>query len=327
MFLAGDIGGTKTVLALYEPTGTDFQSVREQVFSSHAFAKFEDLLDAFLGKPPSVSLHSACFGIAGAVIEGHSHTTNLPWDLDEASLEKHVGAQRVKLLNDLEAAAYGMLYLSPDELAVIQAGQTPSKRGNIAVIAAGTGLGEAMLYWDGHEFHPIASEGGHADFGPSSALELDLWKYLSEKFGGHVSWERLLSGPGIHNAYEFLKQRGEIPESSEVAEQLKTGDPNAIIANHGLDETDRLSVAALSLFCSVYGSEAGNMALRCVAHGGVIIGGGIAPRILPALKRGEFTRAFAAKGRMRGLLESLEIRVALNARAPLIGAAHYARRL
>jgi len=327
MLLAGDIGGTKTVLALLEATSTGVHFLREQVFPSQAYATFDELLVAFLGRPPAANLTAACFGVAGAVVDGHSHATNLPWDLEEAALANLLGASRVKLLNDLEAAAYGMLHLAPDELAVIQAGQSSNRRGNVAVIAAGTGLGEAMLYWDGQEYQPIASEGGHADFGPSSELELDLWKYLSVKFGGHVSWERTLSGPGLHNVYEFLKERGEIPESPELSQQLQTGDPNATIAQHGIDQTDPLCVAAVALFCSIYGSEAGNMALRYVAFGGVILGGGIAPRLLPALTRGEFTRAFAAKGRMRSLLESLEIRVAMNPRAPLIGAAYYAQRL
>ncbi|WP_422926270.1 glucokinase [Singulisphaera sp. PoT] len=329
MFLAGDIGGTKTVLALFESSDKDLHCVREEVYPSRDYKTFDHLLKVFLESSPGQRIESACFGVAGAVVEGRSHATNLNWDLEEGALAKLLGVSRVKLLNDLEAAAYGMLFLKPEEMEVIQEGHPgpDQNRGNIAVIAAGTGLGEAMLYKEGDEHQPIASEGGHADFGPSSDLQLDLWKYLSAKFGGHVSWERVLSGPGIHNLYLFLRDRGEIPESPHVAEEIRTGDPNAAITKHGLDETDPLSEAALDLFCSIYGSEAGNMALRLVAFGGVIIGGGIAPKILPALKRGEFTRAFAAKGRMRSLLEQIEIRVALNPRAPLIGAAHYARRI
>lgn len=327
MLLAGDIGGTKTVLALFEESEGDLRKVRESTFPSRAYETFDKILLEFLASAAEESPRAACFGVAGIVVDGHSDATNLAWSLDERALGPEIGVPRVKLLNDLEAAAYGMLYLGPDERSILQAGTAGRRTGNVAVIAAGTGLGEAMLFWDGEHYHPIASEGGHADFAPTSALEIELLLYLRDKFGGHVSWERVLSGPGIHNLYEFLRDRGHGVEAPEVAEQLLQGDPNATIAGHALAGTDPLSVAAVDLFCSVYGAEAGNLALRCVATGGVIIGGGIAPKILSALTKGAFTRSFAAKGRLSPLLSSIEVSVALDPRAPLIGAAHYAARL
>lgn len=327
MFLAGDIGGTKTVLALFESTDGGLRRVREKIFPSRSYPTFDRILAEFLAEEPRVTLRAACLGVAGMVIDGHSHATNLPWDLDEQALAQEIKVPQVKLLNDLEAAAYGVLHLGPDQKSVLQQGSRDGRPGNVAVIAAGTGLGEAMLYWDGTHHQPIASEGGHADFGPTAPLEVELLGYLREKFGGHASWERVLSGPGILNLYSFLRDCGHGAESPEVAEKLKTGDPNATIAGLALAGADPLCVATLELFCTLYGAEAGNMALRYVAFGGVIVAGGIAPKILPALKSGAFTRAFSAKGRPRPLLETIQVEVALDPRAPLIGAAYYAMRL
>jgi glucokinase len=197
----------------------------------------------------------------------------------------------------------------------------------VAVIAAGTGLGEAMLYWDGQHHHPLASEGGHADFAPQTDQEIELLKYLRAKCGGHVSYERVLSGPGFSNVYTFLRDRGYYPEPPWLAEKLQGGNPNVIITQLGLAGEDPLCVATLDLFCTLYGAEAGNLALKCVAVGGVFVGGGIAPKILPALQKGGFLRGFTDKGRFSELVKSIEVSVALNPRAPLLGAAHFARRL
>lgn len=327
MFLAGDIGGTKTVLAIFESSGDALRKIREETFPSQSYTAFDTILGEFLEKESPSNLRAICLGVAGTVIDGRSHATNLPWNLDEAELAAQRGVPRVKILNDLEAAAYGVLHLRADQLCVLQAGSRGKRAGNVAVIAAGTGLGEAMLYWDGAHYQPIASEGGHADFGPTTRLEAELWEYLSAKFGGHVSWERVLSGPGVHNIYSFLRDCGHGTESREVEERMATGDPNAAIAEFGLAGTDPLCVRTLEILASIYGAEAGNMALRYVAYGGVIVAGGVAPKLLPALQKGEFTRAFSAKGRLRSFLETIEVSVALDPRAPLIGAAHYAMRL
>jgi glucokinase len=324
MFLAGDIGGTKTILALFQRSGDGVELVCDGTFPSHGHATFEEILRAFLAEQPGVQLVSACLGVAGPVVDGRCHTTNLPWVLDERVLAQVLGVPRVKLLNDLEATAFGMPFLRSDELCVLQPGASPRKRGNVAVIAAGTGLGEAMLYWDGRRYHPIASEGGHADFAPHDDREAELLKYVREQTGGHVSYERVLSGPGIHTIYLFLRDRGYYPEPPWLARTVEAGDANAVIAQLGLVGDQPLCSATIEMFCAIYGAEAGNIALRCVALGGVYVGGGIAPKLLPALQSGGFVRAFRDKGRLSDLLGSIEVSVALNERAALLGAAHYA---
>jgi len=254
------------------------------------------------------------------VIEGNSKATNLPWELDERRLAEALRVSRVKLLNDLEAAAYGMLQLEPPDLCVMQPG-SPHK-GNIAVIAAGTGLGEAILYWDGARYHPMATEGGHADFAPRNDLEIGLLRYLQKEFD-HVSYERVLSGPGLFNIYRFLRDSEIAPEPEWLRTRIATDDPSAVISEIGLAGNDPLCTKALDLFCSAYGAEAGNLALKAFAIGGVYIGGGIAPKLLSRLKESTFLHAFSDKGRFSELLRSIEVKVALNLRTPLIGAAHY----
>lgn len=327
MYLAGDLGGTKTVLGLFEPSGDRLAPVAETTFHSHDFSKFDDLLKQFLGSQPTRPLRAACFGVAGAVVDGRSQTTNLPWVLDERALASVIGVDRVRLINDLEATAFGMLYLDESELVSLNPNAHVKHGGNRAVIAAGTGLGEALLYWDGRDYHPIASEGGHGDFGPHTDLEIELLRYLRAEFGGHVSYERVLSGPAFSNIYDFLRARGEISESPDVAAQLKQGDRNAVISQLGLAGVDPLCAATVELFCAIYGAEAGNLALRGVAVGGVYVGGGIAPKLLPSLQRGGFLAGFVDKGRFREFLEKIDVRVALNPKAALLGAAHFASRL
>lgn len=326
MIVAGDIGGTKTVVALFEEAGATLTPVRDETFKSKDHSSLEQILGKFL---KGEKLRAGCFGVAGAVIEGKAQTTNLPWSLDEQKLAVATGAPRVKLLNDLEAAAYGMLHLKPDELVSLNPANPAPRKGNVAVIAAGTGLGEAMLYYDGQRHHPLASEGGHCDFAPQNDVEIDLLKYLGQKFNGHVSYERVLSGPGYMNVYEFLRDCGYHPETPELKAKLNSPDlpAAAVITQLGQAGTDPLCRATNDLFCEIYGAEAGNLALKCVAVGGVFVGGGIAPKMLPDLQRGGFLKAFTAKGRFGKLMNSLPVCVALNARAPLIGAAHYALHL
>ncbi|MDE2321035.1 MAG: glucokinase [candidate division NC10 bacterium] len=324
MILAGDIGGTKTVIGLFEEAGNRLHAIREGTFSSQSYSMLEEILSQFLGSGSHPSLRVACFGVAGPVIEGRTKATNLPWELDERNLATALCVPQVKLLNDLEAAAYGMLHLEPTDLRVLQPGLT--RKSNIAVIAAGTGLGEAILYWDETRYHPIATEGGHADFAPCSDLEVDLLGYLQKEFG-HVSYERVLSGPGLFNIYRFLLARSEVPEPEWLQKRIAEGDPGTVVSEIGLAEEHPLCTEALELFCSVYGAEAGNLALKAFAIGGVYVGGGIAPKILPKLQDGTFTRAFADKGRFADLLRSIEVKVTLNLRVPLIGAAHYGLKL
>ena len=329
MILAGDIGGTKTILALYEEAGDELRKLRDARYPSAEHDSLEGIIETFLGRDRGLELRAACFGVAGAVIDGRSQATNLSWVMDESSLEEATGASRVKLLNDLQAMAYGMLHLPAEDFAHLNLGNRKDRRGNVAVIAAGTGLGEAMLYWDGKEHHPIASEGGHADFAPQSDQEIELLRYLRAKLDGHVSFERVLSGPGLFNIYQFLRDTGQGEEPEWLARELGQGDPNVTVTKYGLPPGGEvpLCAAAIELFSSIYGAEAGNMALRILAVGGVFVGGGIAPKLLPALQGGAFMRGFADKGRFSELLSKIEVCVSLNPRTPLIGAAQYAKRL
>jgi len=324
--LAGDLGGTKTLLALYRERSGRYALLRDATFPSRAHATFEEILDAFLAGGPQETIDAACFDVAGPVVEGRVRTTNLPWTLDETALAAKLGTPRVKLLNDLEATAYGMLALTADDLVCLHPGASPARKGHVAVIAAGTGLGEAYLFWDGAAYHPIASEGGHADFAPRSDLEIGLLRWLREKLGGHVSWERVLSGPGLYAVYQYLRDTGFAPEPDWLAREIASGDPGAAISEGALTRNDPLCTKALDAFCELYGAEAGNMALRGLTYGGVFVGGGIGPKILPALKRG-FPRGYLDKGRFASLVGSIPVHLSLEPRTALIGAAHYAMRL
>ena len=325
--VAGDLGGTKTLLALYHEKNGRFALLRDASYPSRGHRTFEEILDAFLAAGPAETIDAACFDVAGPVADGRVQTTNLPWVLDERALASRLGTPRVKLLNDLEATAYGMLHLPASDLACLHPGATPTRHGHIAVIAAGTGLGEAWLFWDGKEHHPIASEGGHADFAPRNDVEIGLLRWLAKKVGGHVSYERVLSGPGLFNVYEYLRDSGAAPESAALKAELQGGgDPSAAVSVAALQHGDPLASQALDLFCEIYGAEAGNMALRCLTFGGVFLGGGIAPKILPALQR-SFVKGYLAKGRFEKLLHDIPVHVSLEPRTALLGAANYALRL
>ncbi len=326
MILAGDIGGTKTVIAHYEESGSTLRQLHAATFHSRDHQSLQEILEAYLKQSPNLSLRAGCFGVAGTVIDGKSHTTNLPWELDERALARAIGAERVKLLNDLEAAGYGMLHLAPDEICALNSGSRAARPGHAAVIAAGTGLGEAILFWDGQRYHPMATEGGHVDFAPRTDQEIELLRYLRAKVGGRVSIERVLSGPGFYDLYCFLRDSGHAPEPRALADRLRGVDPDPIITQLGLAGEDPLCVATLELFSTLYGVEAGNLALKCLPTR-VFVGGGIAPKILPILQGGSFMRGFTDKGRFVGLMKSMEVGVALNPAAPLIGAAYYAQKM
>ena len=324
MILAGDAGGTKTMLALFEPGGRAPVLVREATVPSREFDSLEAIVERFLAAGPRGDITAACVGIAGPVLDGRAVTPNLPWVVDERRLAAAIPAPRVRLLNDLEATAHGIWALGEDELVSLQSGTL--RRGNLAVIAAGTGLGEAIVVIDGGRRTVFATEGGHADFGPRGELEEDLLRYLRKEFG-HASYERVLSGPGLVNVYRFLRDTGVAGEASQTAERMAAGDPAAVITELGVDGADRLCAMALALFVSVYGAEAGNLALKALAVGGVIVAGGIAPRILPALRAGSFVAAFRDKGRLSSLMETIPVFVALNPKTALLGAARVAASL
>lgn len=340
MFLAGDVGGTKTLVALVEKdpeksaagTGVSpLRTVRRQIYKSGDYASLESILLEFLaaGGTPG-GIEGICVGVAGPIHEGKCRTTNLPWSIDERALAQVVGCKResAKLLNDVEASAYGMLFLGPEELVDLNPAYRDFGHGNIAVVAAGTGLGESILYWDGKRHHPLASEGGHCSFAPQSELEVDLWRFLRARFNGHVSYERILSGQGFSDLFDFLVQTGKYLQSQALRAELeKTGDTgqrNAVITRFGLEQADSLCQATLNLFLTIYGAEAGNMALKCVARGGVYLAGGIAPKMRQAFASGAFLEGFMAKGRFANMLSGTRIRLALNQEAGLIGAGNYA---
>lgn len=321
MILAGDIGGTKTVLARVERTAQGVAIVREEVHASAAHASLEEIVQKFLSTETE-PVEAACFGVAGPVFDGECRTTNLPWLLREDDLARAFGARRVKLLNDLEAAALGMMHLDADEIMIMQEG-TRKAPGTIAVLAAGTGLGEAVLQWDGARLVPRATEGGHATFAPQTDEEWALAKFLQARHGEHVSWERVVSGPAFISLYEFFRDRGVGKEPPWLQERLVRENPSAVITEIGLRGDEPICRATVETFARLYGVEAGNLVLKSLAIGGVFLGGNIANVIFPALRE-PFLRGFTRKGRFSPLLASLPVRVARDKRAPLLGAAQYA---
>ncbi len=324
MILAGDVGGTKTALALFEVQRRALAVVREAVLPSQGFATLAAAIRQFLSDRPPVSIDAACIGVAGPVIDGRCTATNLPWVVDEASLAECVSTRRVKLVNDLEATGHGILGLPPSALVPLQGGEP--RKATMALIAAGTGLGEVLLIWDGRRHHVIGSEGGHTDFAPRTELEIELFRFLRREFG-RVSYERAVSGPGLYNIYRFLLGSDGAPEAEWIRSRMETGDPSAVVAEAALESRDTRAVQALDMFVSIYGAEAGNLALKALAVGGIFVAGGIAPKIRPKLEDGTFVTAFRDKGRLGGLMASIPVRLVLEPRAALLGAAAVARSL
>jgi glucokinase len=323
MILAGDIGGTSTRLGFFEVRQGRLHSIIEQVYPSRNHQGLGEIASLFVASH-KLKVQQACFGIAGPVLNGRVNTPNLAWFVDAALLAKELGLPSASLINDLEANAYGIAALEPGDMLVLRAGASGAT-GNAAVISAGTGLGEAGLYWDGRYHQPFACEGGHTDFGPRNELESALLDFLRGRFG-HVSYERVVSGPGLLNIFEFLRdtKRGEV--SATLAEELKAADPSMVISRAGLEGRYKICIQALDLFVSLYGAEAGNLALKVMATGGVYVGGGIAPQILEKMKSPLFLESFLDKARMRPLMERLPIRVILNDKTALLGAARCAAR-
>lgn len=321
MILAGDIGGTNTRLALVETTGEALRIVAQETFASRERTSLEAAIAEFL-QLHSCHLTSASFGIAGPVLNGRCEATNLPWVVDSKTVAKRLHLKRVGLINDLEANAHGLAVLQSKDFVTLNKGAR-NARGNMAVISAGTGLGEAGLYWDGETHRPFGSEGGHADFAPRNHLEVELLDYLMSRYR-RVSYERLVSGPGLVNIYHFLRDSGKGKEPEWLTEQMRHGDPAPIISQQAIEGKSLLCVQALEIFVSLYGAEAGNLALKLMATGGVYLGGGIAPKIVPKLKEPEFMNAFTAKGRMRPLLQDMPVKVIMNPKTALLGAARHA---
>jgi glucokinase len=321
LVLAGDVGGTKTHLGLFRRSGEVLEPVRDRLYATAEFASLESACADFLGDATSVD--AACVGVAGAIIDGRAHASNVAWQPSSTTLARALNGVPVRLINDLAATAYGVTHLKSSDLAVLHRAGNPPEHGNIALIAAGTGLGESALVWDKDQYHAVASEGGHADFAPHGEEQIDLLRFLEAEFG-HASYERVLSGPGLSNIYRFVRVRSRIDEPAWLVEQFAAGDRAAAIGEAALAGRDPVCVHAMSMFCDIYGSEAANLALKMLALGGVFLGGGIAPKILPMLTQGGFMLGFLSKGRLNEILSRIEVRVVLNPAAALLGAAHCA---
>jgi glucokinase len=322
LLLAGDIGGTSTRLGLFEVVGGRPRVVVRERYGSSEHPGLDAIVRLFR-QAHGQAIVGACFGVAGPVVGGqHVATPNLAWDVDATVIARELDQPQVGLINDLEANAHGIFTLEDKDFAVLNAGAVGA--GNIAVISAGTGLGEAGMYWDGAQHHPFAGEGGHCDYAPHADLEVDLLRYLQAKFGAHVSWERVLSGPGLASIYAFLRDTGRGTEPDWLAEAIRTGDGPAVISRAALEGKSELCVKALDIFVAAYGDEASNLALKLMATGGVYLGGGIAPRIVDKLKGPAFMEAFTAKGRLGPLLATIPVRVIMNDETALLGAARYA---
>jgi glucokinase len=321
--LAGDIGGTKTLLGLYRVDGGAPTLLRDKRYATRDFKTLEEVAIDFLSGASAID--AACFGVPGPIIGGVSHATNVPWTMEERALARALGVPGARLINDLEATAYGMLQLKESEMAVLQRGDPPAARAPIAVIAAGTGLGEAGLVpLEDGRWRSVATEGGHVDFAPRGREQIELLEYLSGEFD-HVSFERVLSGPGLVNIYKFLKARGPDPEPQWLADEFaRAGDAAAVISETALKGSDPRCLEALRIFVDIYGAEAANLALKFMALGGIYVGGGIALKILPALGAGGFVHSFLAKGRLDKVLARIPLRVSLSPATGLTGAARCA---
>jgi len=319
--LAGDVGGTKTSLAIFEVEGSKIDTLALEKYPSQQFGSLDEIVRRFSNTNGN-KCEFASFGIAGPVRDGKSETTNLPWLVDAQSLASAMGFRKVWLMNDLEANAWGISALEEKDFFVLNEGK-PNRSGNASIISAGTGLGQAGLYWDGKRYQPFASEGGHADFAPHSDLEISLLQYLKHRYT-HVSWERVVSGMGLVNIYEFLREHRNYETPSWLGDEMQSGDSAAAISQAA--QTNRCPVCSesLELFIHLYGAEAGNHALKIMATGGVFIGGGIAPKILDKLKGPAFMRAFQSKGRMESLMRDMPIKVILNDLTALYGPAVFA---
>jgi glucokinase len=322
MILVGDIGGTKTHLALFSSSKTQWLVQFEATYPSKNYASLEEVIQHFLAQAkPQQAIQAAGFGVAGPVIQAQCKITNLPWIITVAQLQQQLPTTKIFLINDLESIGLGIPHLPPDKLIALNPTAT-IQPGNQAIIAAGTGLGESLLYWDGNQFHSIASEGGHVNFAPRDQREMELLHYWQQQLA-HVSYEHVLSGPGLFNIYQFLKHSGYGEEPAWLTQQFNQSDPSAVIAEMGLSNNNKLCVQALDMLVSIYGAAAGNLALKFMALGGVYLGGGIAPKIVAKLQEGTFMRAFTDKGRFAQLLNTIPVYVILDPKVGLWGAAGY----
>lgn len=319
IILAADVGGTKTNLALFEKKDGKLIILREKSFQTKDYSSFVVMLNSFYSDK-SITIDCMCLGVAGPVIDGKVQGTNFQWLIDSKEISKELQIDSVYIINDMEANAYGLAALREKDLEVIHKGSNFS--GNAVIISPGTGLGEVGLYWDGTHYRPFASEGGHCDFSPRNTLEIALWQYMHQKYN-HVSWERVLSGPGIYDAYQFLIQYRKKTAPEWIKQRLLTENPAAVITNVALEGKDPICKETLDLFTRFLARESAQLALKMKATGGVFIGGGIVPKIIKGINRAVFKEGFIQSGRLNKLLEMVPVKVILNEKTPLLGAAYY----
>ncbi|HVF55356.1 MAG TPA: glucokinase [Pyrinomonadaceae bacterium] len=321
MIIAGDIGGTKTNVALFEGDGRrPGVAVAQQSFPSAKYDSLEEILRQFIAEHRPSRVTHACFGVAGPVEAGRVQASNLAWVVSDKSLADFLKIEQVRIINDLEATAYGIENVPAARLYTLNEGEG-ARDGHRALIAAGTGLGMASIFWDGRQYHPMASEGGHIDFAPRNEREVELLRYLTKELGGRVSYERVLSGPGLFNIYSFLREQKIAEEPAWLTQQIESGDASAAVSGAALANRSELAVEALNIFVEIYGAMAGNLALVVKPSGGLYVGGGIAPKIIEKLKDGAFIRSYTDKGRMSRVVESIPVRVLLDDKTALYGAA------
>lgn len=324
MILAGDVGGTKVALALFDFQGGSVNHRAEKRYAAKDYPGLEAIVNEFLDENKQKgNVSAACFGVPGPVRHGVLKLTNLPWTLDSRKLSLDLGIDHLFLINDLEANGYGIPELKAEQIFTLSTGDA-SAAGNRALISAGTGLGEAFLVWNGKRHIPMASEGGHTDFAPRNDDEIDLFRHLRQQLNGRVSYERVIAGVGIKSVYDFLRDVRQMEEPAWLKERMASEDPNAVIGELGEAGTSEICSKTLDMIVAAYGAEAGNLTLKVLATGGIYLGGGIAPKILKKLQDGTFMTAFTDKGRLSDLLVQTPVRVILESRAALIGAAAFA---
>ncbi|MDP4128629.1 MAG: glucokinase [Bacteroidota bacterium] len=319
--LAGDVGGTKANLAIFEATADQITLIKTSSYHSGQYPSVIRIIQQFFRENPGYKPDRICLGVAGPVFEGHAEITNLPWVIDKKEIAAASGVQQISLINDLEATAYGLAGMEEKDFLVLHPGE-PGIQGNMAVLAPGTGLGEAGLFWDGHVHHPFATEGGHSDLSCRSAEDMELHDFLLQKYKV-VSWESAIGGPAIHDIYNFLCQVKKRPANAAVTDAFMHDDPSAVISEAAVAGTDPVCVEVMKLFVLYLARESCNLILKMKAIGGLFLAGGIPPKILPLLKQPDFYNNLLDCDRMQDLVKKVPVKLLLNDKAPMIGAGWY----
>ena len=319
--LAADLGGTKVNFALYKATGSNMELIVADTYHSRDYPTFINIIQTFFKEHPDVKPDSICIGVAGPVVNGIADITNLNWMISADEISQAAGHEKVTLINDLEATAYGLACIKDEDLVTLNEG-TKNNAGNIAVVAPGTGLGEAGLFWDGAAYHPFATEGGHTDFGPRTEQDIELYWFIKQQ-ETVVSREHVLSGPGIYRVYNFFKEVKKMEEPAWLKEALEKDDPSAVISNSAIEGNTEICIETMKVFVQHLGYESANLALKMKATGGLYLAGGIPPKIIELLKKETFMQAYRNCDRMHALVESVPIKVIMNQKLPLLGAGYY----